>query len=47
VIDAIEQNGTKSIPVTRNEEFGTLSAAIEKFREEMEASAANKLLKDI
>jgi membrane protein len=47
VIDAIEQNGTNSIPVTRNEEFGALSAAIEKFREEMEASAANKLLKDI
>jgi membrane protein len=47
VIDAIEQNGTNSIPITRNEEFGALSAAIEKFREEMKASPANKLLKDI
>ena len=47
VIDAIEQNGTNSIPVARNEEFEALSAAIEKFREEMEASPANKLLKDI
>ena len=47
VVDAIEQNGTNSIPVARNEEFGALSAAIEKFREDMEASSANKLLKDI
>jgi len=47
VVDAIEQNGTNSIPVARNEEFGALSAAIEKFREDMENSPANKLLKDI
>jgi membrane protein len=47
VIDAIEQNGTNSIPVAKNEEFGALSAAIEKFREDMEASPANRLLKDI
>jgi len=47
VVDAIEQNGTNSIPVARNGEFGALSAAIEKFREDMEASSANKLLKDI
>jgi len=47
VVDAIEQNGTNSIPIARNEEFGALSAAIEKFREDMEASPANKLLKDI
>ena len=47
VVDAIEQNGTNSIPVARNEEFGALSAAVEKIREEMEASPANKLLKDI
>jgi len=47
VVDAIEQNGANSIPVARNEEFGALSAAIEKFREDMEASPANKLLKDI
>ena len=47
VIDAIEQNGTNSIPVARNTEFESLSAAIEKFREDMEASPANRLLKDI
>jgi membrane protein len=47
VIDAIERNGSSSIPVARNEEFSALAAAIAKFREEMEASPANKLLKDI
>ena len=47
VIDAIDQNGTNSIPVARTEEFETLSHALEKFRDEMEASPANKLLKDI
>ncbi len=47
VIDAIEQNGTNSIPVARNEEFEALSAAIEKFREDMETSPANRLLKEI
>jgi hypothetical protein len=47
VIDAIEQNGTNNIPVVRNEEFAALSEAIDKFREEMEASPANRLLKDI
>jgi membrane protein len=47
VVDAIDQNGTNSIPVARTKEFETLSQAIEEFREEMEASPANKLLKDI
>ncbi len=47
VVDAIEQNGTNTLPVARTEEFKALSAAIEKFRDEMEASPANKLLKDI
>jgi membrane protein len=47
VVDAIDQNGTNSIPVARTAEFETLSNAIEKFREEMEASPANRLLKDI
>ncbi|UCD77718.1 MAG: YihY/virulence factor BrkB family protein [Desulfobacterales bacterium] len=47
VVDAVEQRGTNSIPVARTEEFEKLSHAIEKFREEMEASPANKLLKDI
>jgi len=47
VIDAIDQNGTNSIPVAQTEEFVALSKAIDNFREEMEASPANKLLKDI
>ena len=47
VVDAIDQNGTNSIPVARTAEFETLSNAIEKFREEMESSPANRLLKDI
>jgi len=47
VVNAIELNGTDSIPVARTEEFETLSHAMEKFRDEMEASPANMLLKDI
>lgn len=47
VVDAVDRNGTNSIPVARNSEFETLSNAIEIFSEEMEASPANKLLKDI
>jgi membrane protein len=47
VIDAIDQNGTNSIPVARTAEFETLSNAIETFREETESSPANRLLKDI
>jgi membrane protein len=47
VVDAVEQNGTDSIPVARTEEFKALSNAIEEFRDEMEASPANRLLKDI
>ena len=47
VVDAIEQNGANNIPVARNEEFNALSDAIDKFRDEMEASPANRLLKDI
>ena len=47
VVDAIEQNGANNIPVARNEEFAALSDAIDKFRDEMEVSPANRLLKDI
>lgn len=47
VVDAVDRNGTNSIPVARNSEFETLSNAIEIFSEEMETSPANKLLKDI
>jgi len=47
VIDAIEQKGSNSIPVVKNEEFEALSDALEKFKDVMEASPANRLLKDI
>lgn len=47
VVDAVEQNGTNSIPVAKTKEFEVLSHAIEEFRDEMEASPANRLLKDI
>lgn len=47
VVDAIDLNGTNNIPVARTEEFEALSDALEKFREEMEASSSNRLLKDI
>ena len=47
VVDALDQTGSNNIPVARTEEFEALSDAIEKFREQMEASPANKLLKDI
>ena len=47
VIDAIEQTGANDIPVTRTEEFDALLDALGKFREDMEASPANRLLKDI
>jgi membrane protein len=47
VVDAVEQNGSNNIPVARTEEFKALSKALDKFRDEMEASPANRLLKDI
>jgi membrane protein len=47
VVDAVDQTGTNNIPVARSEEFNALSEAIDKFSEEVEASPANKLLKDI
>jgi membrane protein len=47
VIDAIEQNGTDSIPVAKTEEFQALSDAVQTFSDAMETSPANKLLKDI
>ena len=47
VVDAVEQNGINSIPVARTKELEALSRVIEEFREEMEASPANKLLQDI
>ena len=47
VVDAIELDGANNIPVARTQEFEALSDALEKFREEMESSPANRLLKDI
>ena len=47
IVDAIEQTGANNIPVARTEEFKALTEALEKFRDEMEASPANRLLKDI
>ena len=47
VVDALDQTGTNNIPVERNQEFNALTEAIDKFREQMEASPANRLLKDI
>ncbi len=47
VVDAVEHNGTNDIPVARTGEFAALEEALDKFREEMDASPANKLLKDI
>ncbi|MCP4623248.1 MAG: YihY family inner membrane protein [bacterium] len=47
VVDAIDQTGASNIPVARTEEFKTLAAALEKIKDEMAASPANRLLKDI
>ena len=47
VVDAIELDGANNIPVARTQEFEALSDALEKFRDEMETSPANRLLKDI
>ena len=47
VVDAIDQTGSNNIPVARTEEFKALTEALEKFKDEMEASPANRLLKDI
>jgi len=47
VVDAIDLNGTNNIPVARTEEFEALSDALEKFRDEMDISPANRLLNDI
>ena len=47
VVDAIDQTGANDIPVARTEEFKTLAEALEKFKDEMEASPANRLLKDL
>ena len=47
VVDAIDQTGANDIPVARTPEFRALDEALEKFKDEMEASPNNRLLKDI
>ena len=47
VVDALDQTGSNKIPVAKTKEFDALSDAIEKFKQAMEASPANRLLKDI
>ncbi len=47
IFDAIDYTGSNNIPVVRTDEFKALSEAMEKFGKEMEASPANRLLKDI
>jgi len=47
VLEALDRNGTDTVPVAKTEEFQALSAALKNFSDAMESSAANKLLKDI
>jgi len=47
VLEALERNGTDTVPVAKTEEYRALSAALKNFSDAMESSPANKLLKDI
>jgi len=47
VIDALDQRGVASLPVAETEASASLSAALETFREMIDQSPANRLLKDI
>jgi membrane protein len=47
VLEALEQSGTDTIPVAKTEGYQALSDALKNFRDAMEGSPANKLLKDI
>lgn len=47
VIDAVEQNGTRNIPVEKNAAFEALAAALDNFGRSVADSPANRLLKDI
>jgi membrane protein len=47
VLEALERNGTETVPVAKTEEYQALSAALKNFSDAMESSPANKLLKDI
>jgi membrane protein len=47
VLEALEKSGTDSIPVAQTEDYRALSDALKHFRDAMQKSPANKLLKDI
>lgn len=47
VLEALEKKGTDDIPVGRTADYQALSDALQNFREAMEKSPANKLLKDL
>ncbi|MBW1902186.1 MAG: YihY/virulence factor BrkB family protein, partial [Deltaproteobacteria bacterium] len=47
VIEALERSGTDNIPVVQSRELTALSDALKVFGDTIEASPANKLLKDI
>jgi len=47
VLGALDQRGVGSLPVTKTEASASLSAALETFRETIDQSPANRLLKDI
>jgi len=47
IIDALDQNGVREMPVAQNQAFEGLTKALEGFNEAMEKSPANKLLKDL
>jgi len=47
VLNALDQRGLSSIPVAKTETSARLSAALEAFRQAIDQSPANRLLKDI
>ena len=47
VLEALDRNGTDTVPVAKTEEYRALSDALKNFSNAMESSPANKLLKDI
>jgi membrane protein len=47
VLEALDHEGIEDIPVSKTEDYQTLSEALRDFSEAMESSPANKLLKNI
>lgn len=47
ILEAIEHQGSDSIPIAKTEELAVLSESLKRFNEEMEKSPANKLLSEI